>query len=352
MNKIFVAAAGAGKTEHIVRTAFNLKVPVLITTFTDENVNEIIDRFYRLYGYVPTYVHILPWYTFVIKFLIKPFQNDFIKQNINGIILAAGQSALYKRKDNIKYYLSDGNRLYSDKIGELACKFYNDFNGFTIENLGQIFDYILIDEMQDMGAYDIELIKLFICNKINVMCVCDPRQSTYKTSNGRKNKGKSGINILDSFSTLNVQIDDKSLNINHRCCPEITKYSDLIYSDFPTTGCDTNYIDDHLGIFFVRSSDINDYLAKYNAYQLTYRVTDPYNKNYNRMNIGISKGKSFDRTLLFLPTTFTNWICKGGFLAPKSRADLYIAITRARLSVAIVYDYDSNFTHNIIKKYK
>lgn len=352
MNKIYVAAAGAGKTEHIVKTAFNLKVPVLITTFTDENVNEIVDRFHQLYGHVPTHVHILPWYTFVIKYLIKPFQNDFIKQNINGIILESGESALFKRNDDIKHYLSDGDRLFSDKIGKLACKFHNDFNGFTIENLGQIFDYILIDEMQDMGAYDIELIKLFIHSKINVICVCDPRQSTYKTSNGRKNKGKSGINILDSFSNLDVQIDDKSLNINHRCCQEITRYSDSIYSDLPSTGCDTNYVDNHLGLFFVRNSDINEYLAKYDACQLTYRVTDPYNKNFDRMNIGISKGKSFDRTLLFLPKTFIKWICEGGILAPKSRADLYIAITRARLSVAIVYNYCPSFNHSIIKKYK
>lgn len=352
MKKIFVAAAGAGKTEHIVKTAFSIKAPVLITTFTDENVNEIIDRFYLLYGYMPAHVHILPWYTFVIRYLIKPFQNDFIRQNINGIILEPGQSALYKRKDDVKHYLSDGNRLFSDKIGELACKFYDDFNGFTIENLGQIFDYILIDEMQDMGAYDIELIKLFLVNRINVICVCDPRQSTYKTANGRKNKGKDGINILDSFSKIDVQIDDKSLNTNHRCCHEITKYSDSIYPDFPTTDCDTHYVDDHLGIFFVRNSDINEYLTKYNAYQLTYRITDPYNKNFYRMNIGVSKGKSFNRTLLYLPSTFVKWICKGGDLAPKSRADLYIAITRARLSAAIVYDYDNDFNHNVIKRYK
>ena len=352
MNKIMVAAAGAGKTEYIVKTAFNLKVPVIITTFTDENVSEIIDRFYRLFGYVPKHVSILPWYTFVLKFLIKPFQNNFIKQNINGILLVSGQSALYKRKEDIKYYLSEENRLYSDKIGELACKFDSDYNGFPIENLGQIFDYILIDEMQDMGAYDLELIKLFMCNKINVICVSDPRQSTFKTSNGSKNSGKSGINILDSFSTLGVQIDDKTLNTNHRCCPEITKYSDLIYPEFPPTECDANYIDKHLGIFFVRSCDIDEYLAEYNAYQLTYNIRCPYKKNYNRMNIGISKGKSFNRTLLYLPKTFTKWICQGGEMASKSRADLYIAITRARLSAAIVYDYDSDFSHDIIKKYK
>ena len=62
--------------------------------------------------------------------------------------------------------------------------------------------------------------------------------------------------------------------------------------------------------------------------------------------------KSFDRTLLYLPKTFTKWICKGGEMRSKSRANLYIAITRAPLSAAIVYDYDSDFSHDIIKKYK
>lgn len=352
MNKIFVAAAGAGKTEYVVKTAFQAKDSVLITTFTDENVKEIVNRFYLLYDYVPPYVQIIPWYTFVLRYLIKPFQNDFIKENINGILLETGQSAKFTRKTSINHYLSRDRRLYSDKIGELAYKFYEDFDRFPVVNLGQIFHHIFIDEMQDMGAYDIELIKSFINGDINVTCVCDPRQSTYKTSHGNKNKGKDGINIIDSFYGLDVVIDECSLNINHRCCNEICKFSDSIYPEYPAITCGSQYEDEHLGLFFVRPSDVHDYLMKYDSDQLTYRITDQYDKQFRRMNIGMSKGKTFNRTLLFIPNTFIKWICNGGILAPKSRADLYIAITRARLSVAIVYDYCSCFTHPIIKLFR
>lgn len=47
MSKLIIAAAGSGKTETLVNMALHEQRPVLITTYTDNNVEEIKSRFYQ-----------------------------------------------------------------------------------------------------------------------------------------------------------------------------------------------------------------------------------------------------------------------------------------------------------------
>lgn len=354
MNKIYVAAAGAGKTEHIVRSALGIYDPVLITTYTDENVEEIKERFYKLNGRVPNNIVILPWYSFVLKYFIQPFQNIFYPDKIKGILLIPGTSAPFTKANTVEHFFSSNHEIYSDKIGKLACKFISDFEQFPVQNLSAIFPHIFIDEMQDMADYDIDLIKYLMCGLSNVTCVCDPRQSTFKTSNGRKNKAQSGVNILNSFEDCDAEIDDTSLNINHRCHNDICVFSNSLYrSQYRETECGTNYEGEHLGLYLVRPQDVNEYLEQFHPMQLTDTIRQPYNANFKRMNIGVSKGKSFDHTLLFIPGTHIKFILTGkDTLQPKSKAILYVALTRARYSAGIVCDYKDSFSHPLIKKFR
>jgi DNA helicase II / ATP-dependent DNA helicase PcrA len=58
------------------------------------------------------------------------------------------------------------------------------------------------------------------------------------------------------------------------------------------------------------------------------------------MNFGMSKGLSFDRVLIYPTVPIIKWLknCSSD-LAATSRSKLYVAITRARHSVAFVYDF-------------
>lgn len=354
MDRIIIASAGAGKTQHIVERAYEFHEPVLITTYTEENTFEIASRFYELFGSIPKHVTILPWYTFLIRYLIKPYQNNFCPSNITGTFQVDGSSAIGTKKDNPEHYFTSNLRLYTDKVGELAYKFNADFEGFPLENLSRIFSHIFIDEMQDMGGYDLEMLKAFITSPVNITAVGDPRQSTYLTSNASKNKGKNKINILESFRGLDVDIDKETLITNHRCCPEICEYSNSLYPDFTQARSDAFYEDDHKGIFIVRPQDVRQYLEKYKPLQLIFRRDSKhYLKDFPNMTIGKSKGKSFQRTLLSLPNTHCDYMFKGKRnLPPTSLASLYIALTRARISEAIIYDYRDNFQSDIFTPYR
>lgn len=56
-------------------------------------------------------------------------------------------------------------------------------------------------------------------------------------------------------------------------------------------------------------------------------------------NIGLSKGATYDHVIIICTEAFKNFV-KDGSIPPseKTKSELYVAITRARYSVAFLYD--------------
>ncbi len=120
MNKAIVACAGSGKTTYIVKKSLELiDKKVLITTFTDSNVEEIKNKIIEVNGSIPANIHVLPWFTFQLDHLIRPFQLDFINVKIKDVIMKNGSTTTYTSKNKKEYYIKDG-AIYSDKIADLA----------------------------------------------------------------------------------------------------------------------------------------------------------------------------------------------------------------------------------------
>ena len=73
-NKLLIASAGAGKTTLFVKEAISCNETVLITTFTEENKEEIKKKFYELNnGVIPSHVTIRTWFSFLIEHGEKPY---------------------------------------------------------------------------------------------------------------------------------------------------------------------------------------------------------------------------------------------------------------------------------------
>jgi DNA helicase IV len=71
------------------------------------------------------------------------------------------------------------------------------------------------------------------------------------------------------------------------------------------------------------------------------------------MNFGESKGLSFDRVLIYPTKPFIDWFINNeSDLVETSRSKLYVAITRARYSVAIVLNYKDDTKVEGIINYK
>lgn len=172
-NKLLIAAAGSGKTTHIINEVMhNLPSKVLITTFTQANEQSIRRKLIEANkGCVPSNVTVQTWFSFLIEHGVKPYQ--YWDERVMGMELVSTASGLrYKMKngtpvywgeaDFYKYFFNSGMDVYSDKLAKLVVNCNEKSGGYVIKRLEKIFSHIYIDEVQDMAGWDLELIDLFM----------------------------------------------------------------------------------------------------------------------------------------------------------------------------------------------
>ncbi len=346
MNKLIIAAAGAGKTTYLVEEALKKTSSVLITTYTEANEKEIRKKFIEINGYIPKNITIQTWFSMLIQHGVKPYQDCLTNKKINGMILVNKQSAQYIPERNIdKYFFNKEYKIYSDKLSKFVVR-CNENTNSVIDRLSKIYYDIFIDEVQDLAGYDLEIIKLLFQSTSNILLVGDPRQITYLTHNENKYKkyrnGKIKDFIEKECSRLNVNIDDSSLNCSYRNNELICNFSSKLFPEYNTPISNQNKDVEHRGIFFVKKEDINDYLKKFKPLQLRDTRRTKVNYDFPVMNFGESKGLGFDRVLIYPTNPILKWIMEGEELNPTSCSKLYVALTRAKYSVAIVYDYSDD----------
>lgn len=366
-NKLIVAAAGAGKTTFLVNKALKIKdEKVLITTFTQANEAEIKNKFIELNQCIPPNITVQTWFTFLLQHGVRPFQGHLFEKKITGLILVNKQSGLkyyYKgkpiyfseEKEFEQHYFSSNTKIYSDKISKFVYRCNSNSGGAVIERLGKIFSHIFIDEVQDLAGYDLELLKLFFDASPNILLVGDPRQGTYSTNSAAKHKKfkKSGIVNFFEDDSLEITTDSTSLTTNYRCIEVICNFSNNLFPYLPASTSGNNIKTIHDGIFLVKESDVNEYLETYEPIQLRENAKKKVNSNYRIMNFGGSKGLSFDRVLIYPTNPILNWLLDNrSELKPTSRSKFYVALTRARFSIGIVYNYSDSLNLDGIRKWK
>ena len=228
-------------------------------------------------------------------------------------------------------------------------------SGEVIDRLSRIYSHIFIDEVQDLAGYDLDLLKLLFNCKTITLLVGDPRQGTYSTNSSSKNSKfkKSGIVNFFEDRKIDIETDTDSLTINYRCIPAICDLSNKLFPNLQKTTSGNNEISGHDGIFLVKKHDVNKYLYKFMPMQLRDSIKTEVNEHYRVMNFGESKGLSFDRVLIYPTKPIVNWLIDHqSDLVPTSRSKFYVAITRAKYSVGIVYDYNDDTNIEEAAKFK
>ncbi|MDD4950585.1 UvrD-helicase domain-containing protein [Sulfuricurvum sp.] len=362
-NKLIIAAAGAGKTTHLINEALRHDKEILITTYTEANENEIKKKFIEINGSIPKNVTIQTWFSMLLQHGVKPYQDYLTDKKINGMLLVNEQSGLkfrgkfpvyYKEEEVDKHYFSKEYKIYSDKLSKFVFKCNEKSDGAVFDRLSRVYDYIFIDEVQDLAGYDLELIKLLFLTNSNIVLVGDPRQTTYNTHWEKKNKqyqdGKIKEFIQNECKKIVVEIDETSLNCSYRNNELICQFSSKLFPDYPVPRSNQNDDVEHKGIYFIKESDVDIYLAQYQSLQLIWNRMTKVNVSYPVMNFGESKGLGFNRVLVYPTQKILDFILKDKNLDGSTRAKFYVAITRARHSVGIIYNFkDSDNIENIEK---
>lgn len=356
MNKLIIAAAGAGKTTHLVNEALKIASDkVLITTFTESNEQEIKKKIFELNGCIPSNIIVQTWFSFLIQQGVKPYQSFLYENKVTGLLLVNKKSGLkycyngkpvyYRESEVAQHYFTNDGRIYSDKLSKFVYKLNEINSGITIDRITRIYKYIFIDEVQDLAGYDLEIVDLLSRNNTNLLMIGDPRQVTYHTHEEAKNHKYSEGNIEDFIKERNLSIfvDKTTLNITHRNEKRICNFANTIYPEFPPCSAKTKEATGHDGVFFVHAKDVESYLEKYKPIQLRGSKKVNVNDKHPVMNFGDAKGLTFNRVIIYPTTPMQEWIFNHNKdLKPKSRARLYVAVTRAKYSVAIVITKSKN----------
>ncbi len=350
-NELLIASAGAGKTTLLVREALSCSEAVLITTFTEENEREIRKKFVKLNnGVIPSNVTIQTWFSFLIEHGAKPYQGKLTNKKMNGLFLVNQKSGLkfkgkfpvYYKEDEIdKHYFTNDYHIYSDKLSKFVVSCNEKSNGYVIERISALFQCIFIDEVQDLAGYDLVIIKLLMQTDSAIKIAGDPRQVTYHTHFASKYKkyseGKIQDFIMNECKKIECNIDLETLKKSWRNNQIICDFANMIFPNYPTCKSLQTKITEHDGVFLVKEKDVEQYLKKYCPLQLRHSRVKKVNINYETKNFGESKGATYDRVLIYPTQAILDWILDGKeFSSFESQCKFYVAVTRAKHSVAIV----------------
>ena len=180
-----LAVAGSGKTTYLINK-LNLEQRFLIVTYTDNNLANIRQRIINTFGHVPQNITLMSYFQFLIRVCYRPFLKD--KVRAKGITWdMPNQKTLKLKRNNPLFYLTKGRYLYHNRIAKLCLECCANL---IKERIEKFYDYFMVDEIQDLGGHDFNLIQAITPTTIDCLFVGDFYQHTFDTSNdGNVNKG-------------------------------------------------------------------------------------------------------------------------------------------------------------------
>ena len=217
--RVIFAVAGSGKTTYIIGQ-LNLTNNALIVTYTNNNVENIRNSIIKKWGYFPSNIKLLSYFSFLHSFCFKPFLASTYKTK--GIYYLPNSNTFAKDDDR---YISSGKRLYSNRISKFLEEkdVLNDINN----RLSKYFTALYIDEIQDFAGHDFNFLKSISKSNINILMVGDFYQHTFDTSrDGSVNKSlHDDFNKYQKkFTEMGLILDDVTLNKSHRCSPSVCNF--------------------------------------------------------------------------------------------------------------------------------
>jgi DNA helicase-2/ATP-dependent DNA helicase PcrA len=261
-----------------------------------------------------------------------------------------GRSAQYiPEKNTTGHYFTRDRFIHSDKVSKFAYRVIDLTDGAPIRRFERIFDRLCIDECQDLAGYDLELVELLLKSDVLTLLVGDHRQATFATHAAQKNRQFAGAKIVDKFA----EWESKGLcrvehqNYSRRCVQSICHFADQFHPDAPNTDSWNEATTDHDGVFAGRRRHIPEYVARYAPQPLR------YNRKTNcdlgsPINFGASKGMTFERVLIYPHLKLKKFLSTGKLEdVGQEREKVYVAVTRARQSVAFVVDDIADVTDGI-----
>jgi DNA helicase-2/ATP-dependent DNA helicase PcrA len=330
--RVIFAVAGSGKTTYLINQ-LNEKQKFLIVTYTNNNVHNLRTGIIKKFGYFPTTIKLYSYFSFLYSFCYKPFLHQ--KEGTKGINYESSPNQ-FARSDSRDYFIDKYDRLYSSRISKFLIKTNNHLN--VVDRIVKYFDFLLIDEIQDFGGNDFNLIKYIATANLNQIYVGDFFQHTFDTSrdgNTNSNLHDNLNNYIAEFKKMGLTIDLTTLSNSFRCSPTICKF--ITYK--LGISINSHRKEETQVIYIDQYEEARKILNDNKIVKLFYR--EHYKHDCFSRNWGDSKGedKYYDVCVILNKTTMDKYEKdKLSELAPTTRNKLYVAVSRAKNNLYLIPD--------------
>ena len=341
MNRLTLAVAGGRKTQGIVDRC--VAAPpgrrILVLTYTVANQREIRARLASR-SPLQAEVKVQGWFSFLLSHWIRPYlPRQFAGRRLEGLNFD-GDPGIYATGES--RFLDPEGRAYKLHVAQLALMTASASGDAVLNRLHRMYDEIYVDEVQDLNGYDLEILLALLRSPIVLDMVGDVRQALLLTNpRERKNSQYKGIRVKKWFDAI-----EKSglLEISHstttwRSNQTIADFADSIFDNrwgFEKTTSMNGERTGHDGLFVVRPEHVPAYMSQFAPLCLRHSANSARALDLPFMNFGIAKGRSVDRVLIAPTGAITDFLRSGKQLEDLAGCSLYVAVTRARASVAFV----------------
>lgn len=331
--RIIFAVAGAGKTTTIINK-LSLEENSLIITYTENNFKNLKKKVIEKFGYLPESIKIYTYFNFLYSFCYRPFLTNRLKSK--GINFKQELPEYSKRVRDTKplYYRDKTNRLYHNRIAKLLVK--TNIVESINERIGKYFDNIFVDEIQDFGGHDFNLLNFLTQANVNINFVGDFFQHTFDTSkdgNVNQNLYNDLTKYTKLFDKMGLIIDTESLGKSYRCSSTVCNFvKEKLGVNIESHNDNTTDIS-----FIEEVTEIKEIFDNNSIVKLFYQNSNKY--NCFSMNWGKSKGQDhYNDVCIVLNATTLKKYREDNLLslASSTRNKLYVACTRCRGNLYLV----------------
>lgn len=368
-NEVVFAAAGNGKTYSICKQAKRAinsgNKCVLLISYTNEGVRSLENEYKKQNcGVLDDKIVVKSWYSFLLSEFIKPYQcllmlkdkrykNEypatFPENHVTSI--AFYETELPPRcfnQTHVQYYVNRNGDIVPDRTSCMAILCNEHSDGKAVARMESIYSHVFIDELQDYAGWDLEIIKLLLESQLQVLCVGDFKQATYRTNNSQKNCQYRDEKIRDYFALLErkhlcrVSYANTTRRFNQEICDFINTIhadEDTAISPEPTMEQETQ--PGNVGVYLVDLKYLNEYCDHYRPVILRYdkNAKIGFQHECDVFNYGGAKGATYERTVIIPVGTTLPFIKEQKHISSdQTRSKFYVACTRAKHSVVIAMD--------------
>lgn len=341
VNRLTLGVAGSGKTrgivEHCASLAPNRRVAVI--TFTQANQAVLRARLRAVAGSHPD-IEVMGWFAFLTRHFARPFVTfKFPGRRILGFNFDGRPHRFAKGPAR---FLDSGSSVYACELGRLANELIEASNGSLMRRLECIYDEIVIDEVQDLSAYDWSILDVLLGSSIDITMVGDFRQAVLATNpRSSKHKGYAYAGAIEWFREREKigLVEISYSTTTYRCRPEITAFGDTIFGPewrLPPTDSKNHEETGHDGVFLIHPDHVNIYVEEFSPQCLRHSSSSGKKFDLDYINFKAAKGTEYQRVLIIPTAGIEKFLHAGEALEPGPAATLYVASTRAFQSVALV----------------